>query len=97
MGSPVLNTRVNFISKQIEKMDNKIDKLLDEDRSIESRLQKLEDMNLHATQLKVLELELKIEKQKTVRETKNWFWAKLATFVTFVSSVVVSIWLYMRV
>lgn len=93
MGS-VISTRVDFISKQIGNMDKKIDKLLDEDSAIERRLQKLEDMNLHATQLKVLQLELRIERQKTIRETKDWFWAKIAAVVTGVSSIVVSVWIF---
>ncbi len=92
--------RMSFLEREIREVQNKLDRLLNEDRSFDRRIQRLEDMkiesNLNILQAKLSQLQADFSHRKTSEQTKAWFWGKIAAFVSFVTSIVVSIWFYVR-
>jgi len=92
--------RMSFLEREIREMQNKLDKLLNEDRQFDRRIQRLEDLklegNLSVIHAKIQQLQYDAANRKTTEQTKTWFWGKIAAFCTLVASTVVSVLFYLR-
>lgn len=92
--------RMGFLEREIRTVQTKLDKLLDRDASFERRIQRLEDLkiehNFSSISAKIQQLQNDANNRKTRDDTKAWFWGKIAAFVTFIASIVASVWFYVR-
>lgn len=95
MDYKVMQERIKQIHEKVSRMEGQMNKLFSEDCGIDRRLMKLEAINIPQMKEQLMILKLKNVESNAEARTKTWFWAKIAAFVSFVTSIVASAWIYL--